>query len=402
MNHFEVTDPERMRLILQTFSRLDDIRWSITTNYNFINYFRKDLTPDEKLLTHWLCYITDRQMPFLRIWEVGGYVISHVVRSYTRGDQRSVRNLLESYVQQDGKKIRLECPLESENARLASYGITGTTVPFASRYMSDDLVRIYRTLAILDSTSGRSLSRFIATVLLDEDDHRHNIKRMAAALNELSYAAGGSFSIEHYVAALDQMDQDAVAFVAEVNTRQKLFSRKRLWCSLRDYLKSPEFNDCFVAGLRDVGVENAQRWERANPALKKALGSLELPGDVWNNAEVFRKGLFSPYLHNERSSWDMPHTIRKVYDLMIEEQELDFYPEQLDVTFDFVPRMCEGKMCSVCLFGDGVEHLCHQQSDYLCPVVLVACGYKHKCSPDTCSFKDNSVRGFCQSSVENR
>ncbi len=402
MNSFEVTDPERMRLILRTFSCLDEIRWSTSANYNLINYSQEDLTPDEKLLTHWLCYIMDRQMPFLRIWEVGGYVISHLVRSYTRGDHESVRKLLDSYVRQNENKVSLECPLESENARLASYGISekGKPVRFASRYMPDDLVRIYRTLAILDKTSGRNLPRFIAAMLHEEDDHRRSIKRIATALDKLSYDTGGSFTVKNFKVALDKMDQDVKVFVPEVNTRKRLFGRKRLWCSLRDYLKSPEFNDSLVAGLRDAGVENPERWERNNPALKRSLSSLELPGDVWNNADVFRKGLFSPCLGNERSSWDMPYTIRKIYDQLAEEQEIDFYPEQLDVTFDFVPRMCENKMCGVCVFGDGVEELCHQQPDYLCPVVLVACGYRHKCSPDTCGFKQNSVKGFCRSSIE--
>ena len=79
MPGFTVIDPEKLRSIFYVFSALDDIRWSEEANYNLINYCCDDLTPSEKLLTHWLCYVTDRQMPFERIWNVGGYVISHLV-----------------------------------------------------------------------------------------------------------------------------------------------------------------------------------------------------------------------------------------------------------------------------------------------------------------------------------
>jgi hypothetical protein len=301
-------------------------------------------------------------------------------------------------VRRDGEKIGIECRLEGENAKLARYGITGPTVTFASRYMADDLVHIYRTLAILDSY-GRSVSRFIAGILDDEGDHRHNIRRIAIALNALTYTAGGSFSSESFETGLDKMDQDAAAFEFEADADPELFGRKRLWCSLRDFLKSPQFNELFVTGLESVGFLTADRWKRTHPDLRRALDSLELPGDVWNNSEVFRQGLFSPYIRNERASWDMPQTIRRIYDILVEEKEVAFYPEQLDVTFDFVPRMCERSMCRVCLFGDGVTELCHQQPDYFCPVALVTCGYTHKCSPDTCGLKEDWVRGSCESPV---
>jgi hypothetical protein len=58
------------------------------------------------------------------------------------------------------------------------------------------------------------------------------------------------------------------------------------------------------------------------------MSALELPGDVWNNAPVFRSGLFGPYLGNEPGTWDMPRTIRRVYEIVSEEQPVRFYPEQ--------------------------------------------------------------------------
>ncbi len=84
MGKLQVTSVAEVKAILKAFACLDEIRWSNSPNYNLINYCSDDLTADEKLLTHWLSYITDRQMPFMRVWEIGGYVLSHLVRAFER------------------------------------------------------------------------------------------------------------------------------------------------------------------------------------------------------------------------------------------------------------------------------------------------------------------------------
>jgi hypothetical protein len=52
---------------------------------------------------------------------------------------------------------------------------------------------------------------------------------------------------------------------------------------------------------------------------------------------------FTPYLEvplkkNGEKKWDMPKTAREIYKSL---PPAAFYPEHLDVTFDFAPRMCE-------------------------------------------------------------
>ena len=81
--------------IWKIFAWLDKCRWGAIQNYNLICYARKDLTPSEKILTHWLCYITDRQMPYQRIWDLGGFVISELVYRYTREKSDISRLLFE-------------------------------------------------------------------------------------------------------------------------------------------------------------------------------------------------------------------------------------------------------------------------------------------------------------------
>jgi len=300
-------------------------------------------------------------------------------------------------LKRNGKNMRLECLIEGENARLRRYGIVSNSVSFASRYMPEDLVLIFRTLSILDKIADRSLANFIHIAVEGETDTRSAIWKTAVALNQLTYMAGGAVSASNYNSQIQEEIDGVFWFQLELDQagKKKLFGRKRLWCSLRDYLKSPKFNQILVDALKEVSAPNPEKWERTNPDLKAALNTLELPGDVWNNAEIFRKGLFGPYIANERKTWDMPRTVRRIYEIL--GKPSDFYPEQLDVTFDFVPRMCERTMCSVCLFGGGVEDICHQTQGLLCPVTLYSCGYKHKCDPEDCVFKSERVQEFCVS-----
>lgn len=402
MGPLEVIEIEKMRDILETFSWLDEIRWKAPSNYSLINYCQGDLTEDEKLLTHWLCYITDRRMPFERIWDVGGYVISHLVRSFTREDYPSMSDLLGEYVKRgkndDGRDVLwLECDIESNNHVLARYGMTGLSVTFASRHMPEDLVLIFRTLQILNESYGKSLARYFIDTIQKEKNVRDAIALTAAALDELTYVVSGTVSAKNFDEMLNNALCAAASFSLPEKPRQNLFTRKRLWCSLRDYLKSPEFNNIFVNALHIEGFSEAGRWKSTEPSVQAALDVLELPGDTWNEAEVLRKGLISPNICNERKTWKMPRTIRIIHEFMKNKGSISFYPEKFDVTFDFVPRMCKKRMCDICSFGDGVESICHQNPKRLCAVVLVACGYRHVCSPHICIPKEGRTKGACAS-----
>jgi len=286
MGPFTVTDIGNMRLILETFSQLDDMRWGYTSNYTLINYCSDDLTPDEKLLTHWLCYITDRQMPYQRIWDVGGYVISHLVRSYTRDDYDDVWSLVDSYIRRkkDGK-IYLECSLREQNDRLERYGIN-SPVQFSSKYMPEDITLIFRTLEILSKLSDYSFSKYIYNAIGGETAHSRAIRKIAAAFEELTYASAGSVSTEKFRGVIRSIKRELKNYQLEIDEQEELFGRKRLWCSLRDYLKSPEFNPILTSALASAGLENSTQWGRNIIELRDALYVLELPGDIWNNSSA--------------------------------------------------------------------------------------------------------------------
>jgi hypothetical protein len=408
----EIKEPSKLRDVLRIFSALDDVRWRDAGNYNLINYCEDDFTPDEKLLTHWLCYIADRQTAFQRVWDVGGYVLSHLVRDFTKSHKAPDWTIPDDHIKFEGG-IRLECPLERPNGRLKFYGIdskNSKTVEFTSRYMPSDVLSIYRTLIILDRLAECSFTQFIYLAVKGETDQRRAVRKLAAALHFLTYADIGNVnedSVQERMAALrTSVEKDLSAFSREPKgfiaiLSEKLernpFKKKRLWCSIRDYLKSPEFNKYLVGALEQIDRNEATRWHCENVP-KAALAMMELPGDVWNNDPIFRDGLFSPHVGSIPKSWDMPRTIREIHTKMLD-QNATFYPEQLDVTFDFVPRMCGKLKCHLCMFGSGIDKLCHQQRGLYCPVTLAACGYFYPCNPDNCAFKSDSVSGFCQSSI---
>lgn len=98
----------------------------------------------------------------------------------------------------------------------------------------------------------------------------------------------------------------------------------------------------------------------------------------------------------------MPKVIRELYNQLKNSKEVnDFYPEQFDITFDFVPRMCNKKLCNVCLFGNnGVEKICIPTDDKYCPVALVSCDYIATCKRDDCILKDGIGKGICRGGLK--
>ena len=51
-------------------------------NYYLAGYSHEDMSDDLRLLTHWICYIADRQTSFEQIWDIGGFVFSNMLKYY--------------------------------------------------------------------------------------------------------------------------------------------------------------------------------------------------------------------------------------------------------------------------------------------------------------------------------
>lgn len=406
MGSIKIKDEDALNVVLRTFSFLDEIRWRDTSNYNTINFAYPEPSDDEILLTHWLCYVSDRQMPFRRIWDVGGYVISNMVHDFYNGTELPA--LKDKYVcefyENNRRRVDIRCPLIRENRTLENYGYeTGNMVQFSSRYMAEDLTRMFATFRILSEISDRSIGRFMALMLQGQSCDPGSVRLLARALNGLTYDLHYAFSdlpSKLSVSTFDAALKTILCGVLNTDVHfpdcdADFFSRKRLWCSIRDFMKSGEFNPPFVNVLSTNRIPNAADWTYGTEDSREALTAIELPGDVWNNRDVFRGGLFSPYLEGERTSWRMPQTVREIFNSLSESSDVLFYPEQLDVTFDFVPRMCERRLGGICVFGQGIGQICHHQAGLSCSVALVTCGYLHECNPDDCPIILDAARGLC-------
>jgi len=108
MEKIKIKDKNKLKRLLKTISWLDTQRWSNENNYNLINFSKKDLKNHEKILTHWICYITDRQMPFEIIWDKGGYIFSELVYEYSRNLNKTPKDILQEFHEEYYKSALME------------------------------------------------------------------------------------------------------------------------------------------------------------------------------------------------------------------------------------------------------------------------------------------------------
>jgi hypothetical protein len=380
-----IKNSQKLIDIWKVIAWLDAGRWCNESNYNFINFFRNDLTNSEKILTHWLCYITDRQMPFEIVWEKGGYVFSELVHTYSYSNCSSqvlLNKYYESYIDNKGKK----------RYRFRS---TDNTI-FASRYVTDDYQNILQTLQVLENYN-RNLVKYILSIIKQYQTEENLFLIIACCLHILTYQLGlhKKADPEKATQTLNDLNKFKETFTAF--KRDLTNGKKRLWCSIRDYKKglySKIFNEAIKEAAGKQAGESIKLWNSL------PMNQIELPGDVWNNSPILRNNLIGNVAEIETvPNWTMSEIIRKLYEqLKREDQRIEFYPEQFDVTFDFVPRMCFKKLCNVCPFGkNGAELICVSDSEKYCPISLVSCGYFAKCvGQKDCLIREKMGKGICK------
>lgn len=381
----KVKDKNSLIKICKVISWLDDRRWSDDNNYNFINFFREDLSNSEKILTHWVCYITDRQMPFEVVWDKGGYIFSELVFKYCRNKtplQEIIGEYYEKYLDKGKERFRFK---SSDN------------ITFASRYITDDYQNILNTLKVLNYYQ-RSIINFIINILKRFKDKKDLLIRIACGLHLLTYQLNGKKANSKETLRILNDEREFEKKV-EYFKKNSTLGKKRLWCCIRDYKKGL-YNKVFAEAIREVAGREASKLISIWNSLP--MEQIELPGDVWNNSSIFRNNLFAKILDIDSipKTWGMPEIIRYIYKQLKSSGEInDFYPEQFDITFDFVPRICNKKLCSVCPFGqNGVELVCIPSEDKYCPIALLSCGYMAKCvrKEGDCILRGGVGKGICK------
>lgn len=388
---------------------LDECRWDSENlnNYNLINYAHNNLSNEEKLLTHWISYITDRQMPFEEVWDVGGFVFSDMVKHYSSEGEAVIKYGADnSFFTGTAFRSRLLCP--SDNKFLNKRELThGLPVEFTSRFYPSDYVSILFTLNTLE-LFGRNFVEYLATIIKIFDGPKCSpqiiVKALAYGLHLLSYEDIGQYKsdtlahtnwtalintrtekIKSLISSRNRFADNVEAFFKDSKYSKRYLS-KRVWCSLRDYIKSPEFAPLFRDSLLDKGI-NDDIIEMIFSEEAKQI--IELPGDVWNNKSVFRNCLFRISQTKDKIGEPFNRQLRKIFE---REHITVGYPEQFDVTFDFVQRMCDKHLCDICPFKavydpSSITKICVNKADMFCPISLVSCGYVTKCKTDHCTLR---------------
>jgi hypothetical protein len=386
---------EKLEKIFKIISFFDDYRWQKIENYNLINFYSNKLSDDEKLLTHWFCYIMDRQMPFEIIWDVGGFVVSEFVHDITLNKNISVlsTNNKESYLKLDAEnKYYMIGKTLSNNLIKEEYpdNIENNFTKFKSRFFPSDYMCILSTFKILEDYDF-SISKFIATIYKANSTNEDIIIRIVFSLYLLTYYEIPQFNtsdLSEYKNCLKFAEKRKELVLKIVNNKKSfekelleyktvtMFKQKRAWCSFRDFIKSKEFNKYFRNSMKKYLTES----ELDNFGNEKSLKQFVLPGDVWNNNSNFRKCIFkNTEFENIKESLNI---LLKLYH---DSKHIKIgYPEQFDITFDFVPRMCEKHNCNICPIEkiekeNDFEKVCISNENKYCGIALAACNYKNNC-----------------------
>ena len=416
---------EDLKQKLDLIAFLDKCRWeSKANNYYTVNYSeRKNINNiDDKRLIHWLTYITDRGMPFEQIWDVGGYVFSELVYEYKYGkDKGNLEKLLEIKDKddkeknesffiiderkgKDGYSFASKYPTEKKCKDKIKYytnNIFNEKLYFKPRYYPNDYISIYRTLYILKILSNKSFSEYIEKVLeLASKEKKLNpkdtVNALANGLYFLTYKDGkekGKLSMKKYYiqccnySEMFKDDKETLEEILqhyikeeEMTSSAKKYTNKRLWCALRDYIKSNEFLEEMKKNLKNKAI--CINDNEMNEFIKEMKSYLELPGDVWNNNTKFRECLFPKSKINKFNEF-----LRKMKDT---DMGSEWYPEQFDVTFNLASNLCSNNKCELCPFSmlkskiNEIESLCigdkNGDENKYCPVIMRCCGYKVKCN----------------------
>lgn len=249
--------------ICKVISWLDDRRWNTEDNYNFIHFFREDLSDYEKILTHWICYITDRQMRFEAVWDKGGYVFSELVYEYKRSKLLPRQILNTHYEKYKDNKSKEKFRFKSSDNRT-----------FASRYITNDYHNILNTLEVLNHYE-RNIINFIVDIIKRFKNREDLLIRIACSLHLLTYQLDGKkVNSKETLRVLN----DKREFEKKVENFKKnsTSGKKRLWCCIRDYKKGL-YHKVFSEAIREVTGREASKFISIWDNLP--MEQIELPGD---------------------------------------------------------------------------------------------------------------------------
>jgi len=364
----------------------------------------ENLTNSQKILVHWILYITDQQRPYADVWIKGGPIFAEIISNYSQKVRPSLELLKDFSSPNNGGAV----DVFSSKRQL----IGGKTIRYTPRY-GMHILSIARTLYLLESFE-RDIIKFLhdnwdfINSARNEFRGDNHVSRIAFLLYILSYAdiTRGIVSfhkderklksnLKNYGDRVRKLlsDKNDLTFEFKKWSKEKKY-HKRLWAALRDYLKpgSP-FCKYFKGAIEDRGFKDLKNFLAHNQS--NILRSLEIPGDIWNLRfldKIFRGLIISPVELRERYE-----------DLKDSNLVRDrFYPEQFDVSFSFSQYMCDELMEEYCPFkaNSRIREYCLvslgiTSGKKLCPVAMITCGFEYYCQPENCPIKEGLSEDLC-------
>ena len=369
-----MTGIQQLSALATIISWLDKARWD-NPDEIIKNSVYQSLNSEQKILVHWLCYITDLQRPWEMVWDKGGIIFSQLVKDYSEEqlNRHDITGFLEKHQRNRPHGQGKLTPFWAMHAKQEVY----YTPRFPAQYKQID-----RTLELL-LDYGKSLINFMYQYINQYKNDPEGLVHIAHALDLLTYRT----EVDTQEARACFKSRPKMDNHYKLWQIRRTEGHKRLWAALRDYVKNKNNRSC---------TEQYFLW----PAKNFELNQLELPGDVWNDR--FSRLLLYKIaeatgvkLRVKRNFISAPALAREIY-LRVKETNPYFYAEQLDVSFDFAPRMCNKQLCSICPFGQNAAlKLCDENPDKFCPILLTTCGYKLNCSPRECPIKERIGQGLC-------
>lgn len=177
--------------ILEIVKFFDDARWE-HINKKKINHksFIPDISESGIILTHWLRYITNRNMNAENLWEKASKCLSTIVKEVeTENNYKSILipNGPNSFFQDKNnyKKYRLFYDDKEK--------------PFSSRYYTSDYYSIISTFEILKNEKYRfSIGKYINSIfdLIKDDNENHIMQKIIFSLYLLTYYYNPQLGVE--------------------------------------------------------------------------------------------------------------------------------------------------------------------------------------------------------------
>lgn len=377
---------EKLIKIWKVISWLDDKRWNQVERPDaFVEKVinAKELQPTQKILIHWLIYITDRVKKADVLWETSPAKVKKLVVEYFSKDLSEKEQVIELCKKYEKENEIRAFPADLESIKrtlilLLEYDkdiisfITRRLSEWEKKYPDTFCPRIAFSLYLLSYKDVGSLAR-------SGEQRRQNQDE----LNEKTEEATGLLKDD------GQFEEEFEEWYDGKYNGSKRWNNKRTWAALRDYKKFISLKSIFINGVTDQ--TNKKIWK------KDFNKQLELPGDIWNVR--FFENCIRPIAEKMGiRGRKAPEVVRNLWE-KIRSKCPESYPEQFDISFDFAPRMCEKNLCAICPFGsNGVKLICIPTEDKYCPVALTCCGYVVKCSDkqDKCLLEEGIGKGTCE------